>query len=88
MFLVRGIVFSHEAVCDWEAKLTLVLAEALRRLWRGKVGRCWYVDETYVKVPRPLVLSLSRHRHVGRAGGRQAERDTRYGSRRGIFPFR
>jgi putative transposase len=50
MFLVRGIVFSHEAVRDWEAKLTPVLAEALRRLWRGKVGRCWYVDETYVNV--------------------------------------
>ena len=48
MFLVRGIVFSHEAVRDWEAKLTPVLVEALRR--RGKVGRSWYVDETYVKV--------------------------------------
>src|SRR5690349_12585559 len=23
MFLIRGIVFSHEAVRDWEAKLTL-----------------------------------------------------------------
>ena len=50
MFLVRGIVFSHEAVRDWEAKLTPVLAEALRRRRRGKVGRSWYVDETYVKV--------------------------------------
>jgi putative transposase len=52
MFLVRGIVFSHEAVRDWEAKLTPVLAEALRRRRRGKVGRSWYVDETYVKVQR------------------------------------
>src|ERR1700726_2750036 len=50
MFLVRGIVFSYEAVRDWEAKLTPVLAEALRRRRRGKVGRSWYVDETYVKV--------------------------------------
>src|ERR1700722_13687575 len=47
MFLIRGIVFSYEAVRDWEAKLTL--AEKLRRR-RGKVGRSWYVDETYVKV--------------------------------------
>src|SRR5580698_5543880 len=50
MFLVRGIVFSHEAVRDWEARLTPVLAEALRRRRRGKVGRSWYVDETYVEV--------------------------------------
>jgi transposase-like protein len=50
MFLIRGMVFSYEAVRDWEAKLTPVLAEALRRRRRGKVGRSWYVDETYVKV--------------------------------------
>jgi hypothetical protein len=29
MFLIRGIVFSHEAVRDWEAKLTPALAEGL-----------------------------------------------------------
>jgi DDE domain/ATP-grasp domain len=33
-----------------EAKLTPALAEALRRRRRGKIGRSWYVDETYVKV--------------------------------------
>src|ERR671939_1860215 len=50
MFLLRGIVFSHEAVRDWEAKLTPALAETLRRRRRGKVGRSWCVDETYLKV--------------------------------------
>jgi len=50
MFLLRGIVFSHEAVRDWEVKLTPALAENLRRRRRGKVGRSWYVDETYLKV--------------------------------------
>src|SRR6202043_1369756 len=50
MFLIRGIVFSHEAVRDWEAKLTPALAESLRRRRRGKAGRSWYVDETYIKV--------------------------------------
>ena len=50
MFLVRGIVFSHEAVRDWEAKLTPALAEGMRRRRRGKVGKSWYVDETYIKV--------------------------------------
>ena len=50
MFLIRGIVFSYEAVRDWEAKLTPTMAEALRRRRRRKVGRSWYVDETYIKV--------------------------------------
>src|SRR2546423_1941330 len=50
MFLIRGLVFSYEAVRDWEAKLTPALAENLRRRRRGKVGRSWYVDETYLKV--------------------------------------
>ena len=50
MFLIRGIVFSYEAVRDWEAKLTPTMAEALRRRRRRKVGRSWYVDETYLKV--------------------------------------
>src|ERR1700742_2839333 len=48
MFLIRGIVFSHEAVRDWEAKLTPAMAENLRRRRRGKVGKRWYVDETYI----------------------------------------
>jgi putative transposase len=50
MFALRGMVFSHEAVRAWEAKLTPALAEELRRRRRGKVGRSWYVDETYLKV--------------------------------------
>jgi putative transposase len=50
MFLIRGIVFSHEAVRDWEAKLAPGLAESLRRRRRGKAGCSWCVDETYIKV--------------------------------------
>jgi transposase-like protein len=50
MFLIRGIVFSREAVRDWEGKLTLALAEALRHRRRGKVGWSWYVDDTYFRV--------------------------------------
>src|ERR1700709_1972651 len=49
MFLIRGIVFSHEAVRDWEAKLAPALAEGLRRRRRGKIGKSWYADES---VPR------------------------------------
>ena len=46
MFSVRGIVFSYEAVREWEAKLTPALAEELRRRRKGRIGRKWYVDET------------------------------------------
>src|SRR3954451_546607 len=49
MLALRGIVFSHQTVHDWEAKLTPALAEGLRRRRRGKAGRSWYVDES---VPR------------------------------------
>ena len=50
MFAVRGMMFSHEAVREWKAKLTPALAEELRRVRRGKVGRSWYVEETYLKI--------------------------------------
>jgi len=50
MFLIRGFVFSYEAVRDWEAKLTPLLAEDLRRMRKGKIGRSRYVDETYIRV--------------------------------------
>src|SRR4051812_48616872 len=48
MFLIRGLVFTHEAVRDWEAKLAPLLAVRQRRA--GKAGRCWHIDETYLKV--------------------------------------
>ena len=50
MFLIRGIEFSYEAVRDWEAKLTPSLIDSLRRRRTGRIGRSWYVDETYIKV--------------------------------------
>src|ERR1700760_1914355 len=50
MFLIRELVFSYEAVRDWEAKLTPALAENLRRRRKGRVGRSWYIDETYIRV--------------------------------------
>jgi hypothetical protein len=38
MFLTRGFIFSYEAVRDWEAKLTLALAENLRRRRKGRLA--------------------------------------------------
>jgi putative transposase len=46
ILLLRGLVFSHEAVRDWEARLAPRLTDALRKRRRGKAGRSWYVDET------------------------------------------
>src|SRR3954471_9257681 len=50
MFLIRGIVFTHEAVRDWEARLAPLLAKGLRKRRIGKAGRCWHIDETHLKV--------------------------------------
>src|ERR1700709_1566830 len=50
MFLIRGIEFSYETVRDWEKKLTPSLIDNLRRRRKGRIGRSWYVDETYIKV--------------------------------------
>src|ERR687894_1888607 len=50
MFLERGFVFTHEAVRAWEERFAPLLTEHLRAKRRGKAGRSWYVDETYVKV--------------------------------------
>jgi putative transposase len=53
MSLQRGVVFSHEAVRDWEAKLAPALAGDLRHRRHGgggARGRHWHVDETYLKV--------------------------------------
>jgi transposase-like protein len=38
MFLVCGIVFSHRAVHDWEAKLAPGLAGELQKQRRGRGG--------------------------------------------------
>jgi transposase-like protein len=50
MFVVRGFVFTHEAVRDWEARFAPLLADQLRTKRQGKAGTSWYVDETYIKV--------------------------------------
>src|SRR3954454_9823837 len=50
LFLLRGFTFTHEAVREWEERFAPLLAKQLRRKRQGKVGRRWYVDETYLKV--------------------------------------
>jgi transposase-like protein len=49
-FLLRGFEFTHETVRDWEARFAPIFATGLRVKRQGKVGKSWYVDETYFKV--------------------------------------
>ncbi len=65
LFLPRGVVFTHEAVRDWEARCAPLLAARLRAKRQGQVGRSWYVDETYVKVHGAW---CSRYRAIDRDG--------------------
>jgi putative transposase len=50
MFLERGLVFTHEAVREWEAQFAPRVSETLRKHRRGRIGPSWYVDETFLKV--------------------------------------
>src|SRR5436309_383030 len=50
MFLERGFEFTHEAVRDWEERFAPLITQQLRSRRKGKAGRSWYIDETYVKV--------------------------------------
>ena len=50
MFLERGLVFTYEAIREWERRFAPLIAEQLRTKRRGQAGRSWYVDETYVRV--------------------------------------
>jgi putative transposase len=77
MFLLRGIVFSYEAVRDWEAKLTPALAEDLRRRRLPRQSREELVRRRDLcQNPRRLVLFVSCHRQIGRADGREVKRNT------------
>ena len=58
MFLIRGIEFSYEAVRDWEEKLSPALIDNLRPRRRGRTGKSWYVDETYIKVNGPGIIFI------------------------------
>src|SRR5947199_8512309 len=48
MSLVRGFVFTHETVRDWERRFAPLITKHLRTRRKGKAGRSWYVDETYL----------------------------------------
>ena len=41
---------AHGTIRSWEFRFAPLLAEQLRTKCRGRAGRSWYLDETYVKV--------------------------------------
>jgi putative transposase len=50
MVLTRGFTFTHETVRAWEERCAPLLTAQLKAKRRGKIGRTWHVDETYIKV--------------------------------------
>jgi hypothetical protein len=60
MCLIRGIVFSHEAVRDWETKLTPALAESLWRRQRGKAEGSGEANELPHGRRRPFTRNQNR----------------------------
>ena len=49
-FLVRGFECTHETVRDWEERFAPIFADELRAKRKGKVGKIWHVDETYLRI--------------------------------------
>jgi putative transposase len=50
LLLQRGYPVTHETVRVWEFRFAPLVTERLRARRRGRIGRSWYLDETYVKV--------------------------------------
>ncbi len=46
----RGFEVSHETIRVWEFRFAPLVSENLRAKRRGRAGRSWYLDETYIKV--------------------------------------
>jgi transposase-like protein len=67
MFVGRSLVFTHEALREWEARLAPLLSETLRKHRRGRIGCSWYVDETFIKVKGRLAYPMSADRGARRS---------------------
>ena len=52
LLLQRGFDVSHEMVRAWEFRFAPLISADLRARRRGRAGRSWYIDETYVRVAR------------------------------------
>ncbi|NQW16460.1 MAG: IS6 family transposase, partial [Chloroflexi bacterium] len=50
LLLERGCEVSYETVRVWEFRFAPLVSENLRAKRRGRTGRSWYLDETYINV--------------------------------------
>ena len=50
MLLERGFSVTHETIREWACRFAPRVTERLRAKRRGRAGRSWYLDETYVQV--------------------------------------
>ena len=50
LLLQRGFEVSHETIRAWEFRFAPMVSQRLGARRRGKAGRSWYLDETYIKV--------------------------------------
>jgi len=50
IFWLRGFKICGETIRLWFNQLGVLLGKSLRKKRRGKAGKSWFVDETYVKV--------------------------------------
>ena len=50
LLLLRGFEVSYETIRIWEFRFAPLVSENLHAKRRGKAGRSWYLDETYIKV--------------------------------------
>jgi transposase-like protein len=50
MFLERGFEFTHETVRNWGTRFAPLITQQLRAKRRGKAGKSWRVDDTYLNI--------------------------------------
>jgi putative transposase len=50
LLMQRGFEVSYETIRICEFRFAPMISESLRAKRRGKAGRSWYLDETYIKV--------------------------------------
>ena len=49
-FLLRGFQFTYETVRDWEERFLPHFTEQIRTKRKGKAGKVWLIDETYIRI--------------------------------------
>ena len=48
--MLRGFQFTHETVRDWEERFLPHFTDQIQTKRKGKIGKVWLIDETFVRV--------------------------------------